>query len=296
MDRQLIEAIKNYTDERGGRGPFETEIEGLTLLRSNYQKLPSHILFKPALCVVAQGAKWSTFGNRRYDYRAGQALVVSVESPALSCVEEASPAEPYLGAVIELDLGMMGEMVEQMEVVPGENGGTGHGVLVTNYDGALADCVLRALRLLDTPNAIPFLYPAIMREICFWLLSGADGGDIAQMVLAGGRTRQFTNAVHFLRDRFAEQIRVEELATISKLSVSSFHRKFKAWTSMTPLQYQKQLRLLEARRLMTTRGINAENAAFKVGYESASQFSREYARMFGQPPKRHIGALKELAI
>jgi AraC-like DNA-binding protein len=294
MDQQLIDAIRNFTDIPGSVNPYTTAIEGLILLRSNYRKMPSHLVFKPALCIVAQGAKWTTFGNRRFDYRAGQALVVSAESPALSCVAEASPEEPYLGAVIELDPAILGETMDQMGMVPAAAARIEHGVFVQDYDGPLASCVLRAVRLLETPQAIPVLYPAIMREICYWLLSGPHGDEIVHMALVNGCTRDLTNAVHFLRDRFAEPIRIGALAAIAKLSVSSFHRQFKALTSMTPLQYQKQLRLLEARRLMMAEA-NAETAAFQVGYESPSQFSREYSRMFGVAPKRHSMELRSLA-
>jgi transcriptional regulator GlxA family with amidase domain len=157
---------------------------------------------------------------------------------------------------------------------------------VTEFQGPLADCALRLVRLLDTPKAIPTLYPIIMREICFWLLTGPHGGDVARMTLANGPSQRVINAMHSLRSRFRETVRIEELAAVAQMSVSSFHRQFKALTSMTPLQYQKQLRLLEARRLMISDAVRVEAAAFQVGYESPSQFSREYARMFGAPPKR----------
>ncbi|MGZ5840876.1 MAG: helix-turn-helix domain-containing protein [Xanthobacteraceae bacterium] len=159
----------------------------------------------------------------------------------------------------------------------------------------LADCVLRAVRLLDKPKAISALYPAIMREICYWLLAGPHGGEIALMTLAGRHTPRIVKAIHVLRDRFAKPIRIEELAAIAKLSPSAFHRQFKALTSMTPLQYQKRLRLLEARRLMVSAAANVETAAFQVGYESPSQFSREYSRMFGLPPRRDIASLRQVA-
>jgi transcriptional regulator GlxA family with amidase domain len=140
------------------------------------------------------------------------------------------------------------------------------------------------VRLLGTPRAVRVLYPAIMREICYWLLAGPHGGEIAK--LAAGRPEPIVRAIHTLRDRFDEHVRIEDLAALAHMSASAFHRRFKELTSMTPLQYQKQLRLLEARRLMVVERAGAETAAFKVGYESASQFSREYARMFGQPPRR----------
>ncbi len=245
--------------------------------------------------MVAQGAKSTTFGGRRFDYRAGQALVVSAESPGLSGVVEASAERPYLGVVVELDPAALAETLAHMKVPPRSVVGKSRGVFVADDEGPLADCAFRAIRLLGNPNAIATLYPGILREICFWLLSGPYGGEIAHMALARSRPHSLIGAVHALRDRFAETISIGELAGIAQLSLSAFHRQFKALTAMTPLQYQKQLRLLEARRLMISETVNAENAAFRVGYESASQFSREYTRMFGAAPRRHVAALRAQA-
>jgi len=155
--------------------------------------------------------------------------------------------------------------------------------------------MLRAVRLLDTPDAIPLLFPAIEREVAYRLLTGPHGAAVAALSVADERTPDVSRAVHVLRDRFAETIRVEELAEVARLSPSAFHRRFKAMTSMTPLQYQKRLRLIEARRLLVADAVTAEAAAHAVGYESASQFSREYARAFGAPPRRDVRALRESA-
>jgi AraC-like DNA-binding protein len=293
MSSALIEAVKRYTDEQAGKGsPFITAIDGMAILRADHEKPASHLIMKPALCVVVQGTKWTTFGDRRYDYPAGRALVVSVEMPAFSRVVEASPAEPFLAIVIQFDLAVMRDVMERLEAPPELEDNLGRGVFVTDFDGSLADCVLRMVRLLDTPQAIPILAPMIMREICYWLLTGPHGGEVAKVVLANSHAQRVVTAIHTLRDQFAETIRIEELAAVAQMSPSAFHRQFKALTSMTPLQYQKQLRLLEARHLMVTGDANAEVAAYQVGYESASQFSREYARMFGAPPRRDIATLK----
>ena len=291
----LADAIRRYADSAGGDGPFATAIDDLTLLRSDRPKRPSHLLFRPALCMVAQGTKSTSFGDRRFDYRAGQALVVTAESPGLSGVVEASAERPFLGAVVELDTAVLAETLAQMKAPPRSIRGKSRGVFVADDEGSLADCVLRAIRLLGNPDAIAALYPGILREICFRLLSGPHGGDIAHLALATGRLHGLIGAVHTLRDRFAETISIGELAGIAQLSLSAFHRRFKALTAMTPLQYQKQMRLLEARRLMIAETMSAENAAFRVGYESASQFSREYARMFGSAPRRDVAALRARA-
>ncbi len=295
MQNELVKAIKAYTESQAGNGPFQTAIDGLTILRSDHEKPPHHLIFKPALCIVVQGAKWATFGGRRFDYRAGQALVVSVEMPALGAVAEASPSEPYLGIILEFDLAIMRDVMDALESPPAASGKVAGGVLVTDFDGPLEDCALRLMRLLTTPTAIPVLYPAIMREICYWLLTGPHGSEVVKMTLTNSHAHRVIRAIHLLRDRFAESVRIEELARVARMSPSAFHRQFKAITSMTPLQYQKQLRLLEARRLMVSDAINVESAAFQVGYESPSQFSREYVRLFALPPRRDIDALKRSA-
>jgi len=298
MPNELTEAVTRYTEAQAGPSPFVTAVPGLTLLRSDHEKKPNHLIYKPALCIVVQGAKRTTFGHRRFEYRAGQALVVTVEMPAFGTVTEASPTEPYLGVIIEFDLGIMREvmeMTESLDTLPSVSSDEGQGVFVTNFDGPLADCALRMVRLLETPQAIPVLYPAIMCEICYWLLFGPHGGEIIKMTMGKSHARHVIDAIHSLRDRFSEPIRVEELASAAQMSPSAFHRQFKSITSMTPLQYQKQLRLLEARRLMVFGDVNAETAAFQVGYESPSQFSREYSRMFGISPHRDAALFRDTA-
>lgn len=296
MPDALTEIVRRYTESQPGPSPYPTPIQGLSFLRSDHRKHPAHLVFKPALCVVVQGAKWTTFGGRRFDYKAGQALVVSVETPALSRVVKASPSEPYLGIIVEFDLAVMREVMEGLDAPPSPAGKVTHGIFVTHFQGNMADCVVRLVRLLDTPQAIPMLAPMIMRELCYWLLTGPHGGEVASLVLANGHAERVIKAIHALRDQFAEAVRIDELAAIAQMSPSAFHRQFKALTAMTPLQYQKQLRLLEARHLMVSGVATAESAAYQVGYESASQFSREYSRMFGAPPRRDVAALVPAAV
>jgi AraC-like DNA-binding protein len=291
---QLAEALLRYTDSQPGESLFMTAVDGLAIMRADYPKPPSHMIFRPAMCIVAQGAKWATFGDNRLEYSAGQALVIGVETPSIGRVVGASPGEPCLVLAFELDLAIMRSVAEGLDTPPIASGEPGRGVFVTDFQGPLADCALRLVRLLDTPKAIPTLRPIIMREICYWLLTGPHGGDVARLTLANGPSRRVISAMHSLRNRFKEAVRIAELAAIAQMSPSAFHRQFKVLTSLTPLQYQKQLRLLEARRLMISRAFNVEAAAFEVGYESPSQFSREYTRMFGAPPKRDIKHLQTL--
>lgn len=288
MSDPLAQALLRYTESHPGESPFVTAIDSMAIMRSDHRKPPSHMLSRPAICVVAQGAKWATFGDAKLEYRAGEALLIGVETPSIGQVIQASSEEPCLVLAFELDLAIMRSVAEGLETPPQARGEPGRGVFVTNFQGPLADCALRLVRLLDTPQAIPTLYPIIMREICYWLLTGPHGGDVARLALADSPSQPVIGALHSLRSRFREPIRVDDLAALAGMSPSAFHRQFKALTSLSPLQYQKQLRLLEARRLMIANGLNVETAAFAVGYESASQFSREYTRMFGAPPKRDV--------
>lgn len=292
MSDALVEAVTRYTEAQDGESPFVTAIDGLTILRSDHEQRLTHLIVRPALCLVVQGAKWAVFGEQRLDYRVGQALMVSVEMPVFGRVSAASPSEPYLGLIVELDLAIMREVLEGLDTPPAANAAASPGLYVTEIDGPLADCALRVVRLLGTPRAIPLLYPLVMREICYWLLTGPHGGEVAGLALANSHTRRLIDAIHALRDRFAEPVRIEDLARIAHMSASAFHRQFKLITSMTPLQYQKQLRLLEAHRLMVAGAANAETAAYQVGYKSPSQFSRDYARMFGAPPRRDMARLR----
>jgi len=294
MPDALAQALFDYTERHPGEGALRTPIDTLAIIRSDRPKPPSHILYQPAMCIVAQGAKWATFGDHRLEYRAGQALVVGIDTPSTGQVVEASPDRPCLVMVFGLDLEMLRSVAEGLQTPPTPGGETGRSVLVTDFQGPLADCALRLVRLLDTPQAIGTLYPGIMREIAYWLLTGPHGGEIARMAAPNGPSQRVLGALRSLQRRFREPLSIGDLAAVAQMSPSAFHRQFKALTSQTPLQYQKQLRLMEARRLMIAGGANVEAACFEVGYESPSQFSREYARLFGAPPKRDAGRLLTL--
>ena len=288
ITEDLAGAMLRYTAREPGPNPYSTPIANVVILRADHEKPPVHAISRPAMCIVAQGAKWATFGESRFVYEAGEALVVGVEAPSVGRVAVASPDKPCLVLAFELDQAIMRSIAEDLDPSPRPSGEVGRGVFVTNFQGPLADCALRLVRLLETPKAISALYPGIMREICYWLLSGPHGGDVARLMLANGPSQRVLDAMRNLRERFAEAVRIDDLAAIARMSPSAFHRQFKALTSLTPLQFQKQLRLLEARRLMVSHAFNVERAAFEVGYESPSQFSREYTRFFGAPPKRYL--------
>jgi AraC-like DNA-binding protein len=289
MSAALVTALAAYTAARGGPGPFVTPIPGVALLRVEHPREPAPLVHKASLCLVAQGTKQSIVGDQRLTYRAGEALVATIETPTTAWVSHATPDQPFLGVVIEFDIPMLLDVLAHIGRRADPVGG---GVFVAPFGAELDACALRLVQLLERPDAIPVVAPLIMRELCYWLLTAPYGDRIAAMIADGDRADGIVTAIRALRTRFAEPIRVEELAASTQMSVSTFHRQFKTVTSMTPLQYQKQLRLVEARRLMLDGTANAETAAFRVGYESQSQFSREYARMFGAPPRRDMLAMR----
>lgn len=292
MPTALADALTQHTSRRTDASPYATDVPGLTILRSDTARMPNLLLYRPVLCAVAQGSKSAVFGRRRVDYHEGEALVVSVDMPALGHVTRASDTAPFLGAIVELDVALLHEILSTMAPRPRPGEDTDPAAAVIRLDGPVADCVTRLVRLADTPAAIPVLHAGIQRELAYWLLTGPQGGALARLASSHATPGRLIGAIHALRDRFAEPVRIDELAALARMSTSTFHRQFKQVTAMTPLQYQKHLRLFEARRLMLAGTTNAEAAAYAVGYESASQFSREYARMFGSPPRRDVAGLR----
>jgi len=295
MKTALKQSIARHIDAVSREdGFFETAIRELILTRSSTETLPHPILYNPALCVVAQGAKRTLLDGNAIAYDEMQALVVTVEMPVRGGITRASKATPYLGLILEFDLSLLREVLEEFDDPP-KPASHAPALLIHDIGGPLADSVLRLVNLLDTPAAIPVLAKSAMREIYFWLLSGPHGASISRLVLPDSHTERLSRAIHLLRDDLTRSISIDELAAAAKMSPSSFHQHFKALTSLTPLQYQKQLRLLEARRLMLADAVTATTAAYRVGYESPSQFSREYARMFGAPPRRDVAVMRAIA-
>lgn len=287
LDTPLLDAVTAYIEAQGGgQGLFPTAIEGFNVVRSFQSMMPMRNIYRPSLCVVLEGAKELHLGEERLHYRQMECLVVSVGVPASGRIVEASREAPYVGVMIDFDVALLREVLEQLDVIPSPPEEPGPCAFVAKVDQPLADCILRLVRLLATPKAIPVLSPAIVREICYWLLSGPHGGELCKLALPESNIERVVRAISVLHTHFAETLRIEQLAEIARMSPSSFHQHFKALTSMTPLQFQKQLRLLEARRLMATQAVNVADAAYRVGYESASQFSREYSRTFGVAPKQ----------
>lgn len=289
MPPALLRTVNAYIEAQGrGQGVFPTPIGSFNIVRSFKQRMRMRQVYKPSLCVVLQGAKEIILGEDTLRYGAGQCLAVGMALPATGHIVEASPEVPYTGLMIELDVAMIRDVLEQLEAPPPPTASSGPCLFVRQVDEPLAECVLRLLRMSETPEAIPILFPSVMREICYWLLSGPNGGELCKLVEPESNAARIAKALHLLHENVARTLRLEQLAEAARMSLSSFHQHFKAMTSMTPLQFQKQLRLLEARRLMVMEDTTVAEAAYQVGYESASQFSREYSRMFGVAPKRDV--------
>ena len=243
----------------------------------------------PAFCLIAQGRKQVMLGEQTLIYDPARYLVVSVDLPVVGHIVEASPERPYLGIKLNLDMAALGELVADLDEPPP---GNPPGLAVYDADPALIDAVCRLLRLLDRPDDAAVLAPLIEREILYRLLKSDHGAMLRHIAAARGRLTQVSRAIGWIKRNYAQPFRIDSVADAAGMSPSSLHEHFKAVTSMSPLQYQKQLRLQEARRLMLAEAVDAATAGFRVGYESPSQFSREYRRLFGTPPASDVAQLR----
>jgi len=293
MTDTLLSTVLRYVESHGDPdGRAQTPVPGLAIIRSQSPSGLVHSISQPLVCLVLQGSKAVTTGGTTLPFHAGDSLLITADVPIVSQVTRASPAEPYLSLVLELDPSTIADLSVEMRSSPAAESAP---VRVDPTDLEVADAALRLMRLLDRPGSLPILHAQLVRELHYWLMEGRHGAAIRRLGLAEGHHRRVARAVAVLRSDFARSLRVERLAEIAGMSPSSFHQHFRAVTSLSPLQFQKQLRLIEARRLMLAEGISASSAAFSVGYESASQFTREYARLFGQPPSRDTEAVRERA-
>jgi len=286
----LAARVDRHTHGKGN-GIHPTAIAQLSFMRDDASTTICTV-YEPALAIIVQGEKKILLGEETCHYGAAQCLVVSVELPVRGFIVEATPDKPYLCLLLQLSPPQLFDIVTQVQPRADAKESALRGLLVSDVDVPLIDCALRLTQLLETPQDIPFLAPMIIREIYYRLLTGEQGEAIRQIATAGSNIQRIAGAIDLIKADFARSLRVEALAEHANMSASSFHRHFKAVTAMSPLQYQKQLRLLEARRLMLAEDTDATHAAYQVGYESPSQFSREYSRMFGAPPMQDIQRLR----
>ncbi|MCX6365326.1 MAG: AraC family transcriptional regulator [Armatimonadetes bacterium] len=292
------EGLQNELVERIGRavpdvGRFEV-IKGLHLNRAQEMTGPVHSVTYPSFCVIAQGAKEIHLGEERYRYDPYHYLLATVELPAVSQLVEASPEQPYLSLRLDLDPALVASVMLEVGLpAPRRETASVRALDVSPLDTSLLDATVRLVRLAEAPpTEVRVLLPLITREIIFRLLIGEQSARLRHIAVLGGQTDRIARAIQRLRTDFDKPLRIESLAQELGMSASGFHEHFKAVTAMSPLQFQKQLRLQEARRLLLGEDIDATTAAYRVGYEDASHFSREYKRLFGNPPMRDVELLR----
>lgn len=272
-------------------GLLVAEVEGIGFACARAPTPYVHALYRPLLCLVLQGAKDVTSGLDTWSFKAGETLVVGTDLAVAGRVRQASQAEPYLALALDLDVTLLKDLMGEMAAVP--QGLPASRVAVAQTQAAVQECVARLVRLIETPDALAVLRPSILRELHYWLLRGPHGPMLRQLSLPDSHAARISRAVALLRADFARALPVERLAEVAGMSVSSFHAHFKAMTSLSPLQFQKRLRLVEARWRLHQEGLAIAEAAFDVGYESVSHFTRDYARLFGAPPRRDLTARME---
>jgi len=284
----LAERIYRWTKEDDH---LTSDIPGLMLIRYETPTEPKSAMYEPCICLVAQGAKRVQLGNEEYIYDENHMLITSVGLPVMANITKATKEAPLLSLVLKIDLGMVAQLMVDSNLPAPRKRQTGRGMAVCEVSEPLIDGFQRLIDLLDTPEDIPILSPLILKEITYRLLMGELGPRLRQIATAESHGQQVARAVDWLKENYAKRLKVEDLAKRTGMSVSTFHNHFRAVTAMSPLQFQKWLRLHEARRLMLSENQDATTAALQVGYESPSQFSREYKRQFGAPPLRDIKTL-----
>ncbi|WP_144634114.1 AraC family transcriptional regulator [Bordetella genomosp. 13] len=288
--QELAAVIARHTPDDGS---YATAVPGLTFHRASAPAEKTHGVYRPALGVLAQGAKRVELGNEVHEYTPARYLLTSVDLPIASRVTLASSGTPYLSMALDLDTQRIADLMTQMgDAGRAEGAQAPRGMATAPMEQDLAEPLLRLARLLDTPDDIPVLAPLVEREIHYRLLKGELGHRLCHIVMDCGAMNQISRAIDWLKRNYCAPLRIEDLAQRVNMSASSLHHHFKSLTAMSPLQYQKQLRLHEARRLMLADMLDAGTAAHRVGYESASQFSREYSRLYGAPPLRDVGRLR----
>lgn len=283
--QDIIEIAKRHVRKDGFH---PTAIPSLEIVRASAPSEPVPGVYRPSLCYVLQGTKEAVISGKTFRYGFGQYLVSSVDLPVTGEVTEATPSRPYLCLVVSLAPELIYDVLQS--TTRRMSAGTRSGIYVGRAEPALTDAVARLARCLDSSDDGVILVPGILKEIIYRLLAGPFGAMIAEMGMAGSRTQRISRAIAHLKNRFAEPLRVSDLARLSGMSASTFHEHFRRITTMSPIQYQKLLRLQEARRLLVSDGAGAGDIGFRVGYQSPSQFSREYSRYFGRPPSVDLRA------
>jgi AraC-like DNA-binding protein len=288
--KELVELMeKTVTTD----GTVETSIAGLRFVRSSQISEPIHSVYEPSLCVVAQGTKLVLLGKESYTYDSASYLTASVHLPITGQIVEATPEKPYLCVHLQLEMSQIFDVIQSSNQ-ESPSSSLGRGLVVSRMNDSLLEAILRLVRLLDNPEDIPVLAESIKREIIYRVLQNEQNDSLKHFALVGSQAHRIAKVIGVLNQNFAKPLKVDDLAKESRMSSSSFYNHFKEVTGMSPIQYQKQLRLQEARRLLLAENLEAAEAAFQVGYESPSHFSREYSRRFGLSPMKDVRRLREM--
>lgn len=285
---ELIERMMRLVPDDGAKEVFP----GFFLARASKQIKSVPSIYKPAFCFVVQGGKRALLGEEVFRYDPGHYLIFTVDLPLVFQVEEGSEEKPYLSFRINLDPSLVASVIMESGLEIKKGDASVKGINVSSVDADLLDAAVRLIRLLDTPNNQKVLAPIVIKEIIYRLLIGGQGARLSHLMASEGDSQRIAKAIRHLRERFNEPLQIENMARNLGMSVSGFHHHFKSVTAMSPLQFQKQIRLQEARRLMLGEDLDAASAGFRVGYDDASHFNREYKRLFGNPPQRDVAELR----
>ncbi|WP_299094277.1 AraC family transcriptional regulator [uncultured Metabacillus sp.] len=287
---ELAKLIERYS---GQDGVHKTAVPSLFFIRESIVTEPLYGVYKPSFCMVIQGEKEILLSKERFTYGPADYLVASVNLPVTGQVINASPDVPYLALKLEFTPNQILEVLSDSEIEVEPKNRLKRALFVSKIEPSLIDPVVRLARLLDNPKDIPVLAPLFTKEILYRVLQGPHGNTLKQIVIEGSYTYRIRDVVEYIINNFDRSFLIEELSELANMSAASLHRHFKEITAMSPIQFQKQLRLQEARRLLLSESTDAADVAFRVGYESPSQFSREYSRMFGLPPREDIKRMRE---
>lgn len=295
LQQQLARVVSQWTTQQGIQG---SAIDGVELIRCDEPSSCGSSVYEPSLCFVIQGTKTIQLGDREITYRPLSYLASSVHLPVLGRITEASEERPYLAAKLKVDPQEVADLVMELGDKAPPLEPHGHcpelecGLCMSSMDELMQSALYRLLSLLDSPEDIPILAPLARREIIYRTLIGEMGARMRKFASAESQSHRISTVISALKDHYAEPLRIRELAEAANMSESTLYHSFKQVTRMSPLQFQKKLRLHEARRLMLTEGLEAATASYRVGYESPSHFSREYSRLFGAPPRADVTLLR----
>ncbi len=293
--RETLEALKAKIARLTEKAlNVETDIPNFSLFRANEPTQISSNVYMPSICVVVQGEKHIVLGEDSFNYNSERFLLAAIDLPTIVQITEASHEMPFLGMKLDLDQRELSNLMIENRLPAPKPHQTSRGMATGEMTQQLLEAFKRMIDLLDQPQDIPIMAPLIQREIYYRLLTGDQGARLRQMISDGSQSSQIGQAIKWLRLNFSQPLRIDDLAAQASMSKSTFHQHFRELTAMSPLQYQKFLRLNEARRLMLLERMDAASAAFQVGYESPSQFSREYSRLFGAPPSRDVSGLRQV--